>query len=62
MEINLIKHKMKNKLKTALLRILYGTIEPIGEDVSQPMKCTVTMPENRLKLNTGSLYEQTPQF
>lgn len=53
---------MKNKLKTALLRILYGTIEPIGQDVSQPMKCRVTMPENRAKINIGSLYEQTPQL
>lgn len=53
---------MKNKLKTALLRILYGTIEPIGQDVSEPMSCRVTMPENRAKLNIGRLYENLPQF
>ena len=53
---------MKNKLKTALLRILNGTIEPIGQDVSQPMRCNVTMPENRAKLNIISLYENLPQL
>jgi hypothetical protein len=53
---------MKNKLKNALLRILYGTIEPIGQDVSQPMSCTVIMPDNRAKLNIGSLYENLPQL
>ena len=53
---------MKNKLKTALLRILYGTIEPIGQDVSEPMKCRVTMPDNRAKMNIGSLYENLPQL
>jgi hypothetical protein len=53
---------MKNKLKSIVLRILYGTIEPIGQDVSQPMKCTVTMPKSRVKLNIGSLYENLPNY
>jgi len=53
---------MKNKLKSIVLRILYGTIEPIGQDVSQPMSCRVTMPENRVKLNIVSLYENLPQL
>lgn len=53
---------MRNKLKSALLRILYGTIEPIGQDVSQPMRCTITMPDNMAKLNISSLYENLPQL
>ena len=57
-----LKQVMKNRIKSILLNLLYGTIEPIGQDVSQPMSCIVTMPENRAKLNIGSLYEQTPQL
>lgn len=53
---------MKLNLKSIALRLLYGTIEPKGEDVSKPMKCRVTMPESRLKLNKGSLYENLPQL
>jgi hypothetical protein len=53
---------MKNKLKSIVLRLLYGTIEPKGQDVSKPMPCRVTMPENRAKLNVGSLYENLPQL
>ena len=53
---------MKNKLKSIVLRILYGTIEPIGQDVSQPMKCRVIMPDNRVKMNIGSLYENLPNY
>ncbi len=53
---------MKQRIKTILLNLLYGTVEPKGEDVSQPMRCRVTMPENRAKMNIGSLYEQTPQL
>jgi hypothetical protein len=57
-----LKQVMKQRIKSILLNLLYGAVEPKGEDVSQPMRCTVTMPESRVKLNIGSLYEQTPQF